>query len=126
MPVKLDLTPEAMAAYRETARRRELAERSEHARRRERAWQVARQAAETLRSSFGASRVIAFGSLAHGHWFSQTSDVDLAVWGLKEDDLFLAVARLQDLSPEFKVDLVRGEACPPEFRDAILKEGLSL
>jgi predicted nucleotidyltransferase len=126
MTAKLDLKPEAIAAYRETARRREQDERRERTRRRGRAWEVARQAAELLRSSFGASQVIAFGSLVHGHWFSTTSDVDLAAWGLKDEDYFLALARLQDLAKEFKVDLVRGEACGTEFKDTILREGQPL
>lgn len=66
---------------------------------------------------------VSHGSLAHGHWFSQTSDIDLAVWGLEADAYFTAVARLQDLSPEFKVDLVAMESCRPALREAIIAEG---
>ena len=65
-----------------------------------------------------------FGSLVHGYWFSQTSDIDLAAWGLKDEDYFLVVARLQDLSPEFRIDLVRMENCRPGLRGAILQEGI--
>ena len=126
MPAKLDLTPEVIAAYRETAKQREQAEQRERDRRRQRAWEVTRQAAELLRSSFDASQVIAFGSLVHGHWFTQTSDIDLAVWGLKSEDYLIAITRLQDLSKEFKVDLVRGETCKTEFQDFILREGQPL
>ncbi|MGQ9554223.1 MAG: nucleotidyltransferase family protein [Anaerolineae bacterium] len=42
----------------------------------------ARQAAAMLKSEFGAKRVVLFGSLAHGAWFTPDSDVDMAVEGL--------------------------------------------
>ena len=60
-----------------------------------------------------------FGSTVHGHWFSTTSDIDIAASGLASDDYFTAVARLQDLSPEFKVDLVALEHCKAELRESI-------
>ncbi len=122
----LEVTPEAMAAYRATLRQREEQAQQEQAQRRERAWEVARRAAMLLREQFGATQVIVFGSLVHGHWFSPTSDVDLAAWGLKDDDYFVAVARLQDISPEFEVDLVAMEHCKPGLRETILKEGAPL
>lgn len=62
----------------------------------------------------------------HGHWFSLTSDVDLAAWGVKDDEYFVVVAKLQDISPEFEVDLVMMEQCEPELREVILKEGVPL
>ncbi len=122
----LEVSPEAMAAYRATLHRREEQAKREQAERRERAWEVARRAAALLRERFGATQVLAFGSLVHGHWFSSTSDVDLAAWGLKGDDYFVAVARLQDISPEFEVDLIVMERCKPELREVILKEGVPL
>ena len=126
MTTSLKLTPEAMAVYRATARRRWERERRERARRRERAWEVARRASALLKERFGATRVVVFGSLAHERWFSETSDIDLAAWGLKDEDYFTAVARLQDLSPEFEVDLIAMEHCKPSLRDTILKEGKPL
>lgn len=112
-----------MAVYRATARRRWEEDQLELTRRRDHAWQVARQATMLLKEQFGAKRVVAFGSLVHGQWFSRTSDIDLAAWGLRADDYFLAVAKLQDLSGEFKVDLIDMERCRPVLRDAIAKEG---
>lgn len=126
MTTALELTPEEMAVYRATARRRWERERQERARRRERAWEVARRASTLLKERFGATRVVVFGSLAHGRWFSKTSDIDLAAWGLKDEDYFTAVARLQDLSPEFEIDLVAMERCKPSLRETILKEGTPL
>lgn len=126
MSKSLELTPEAMAVYRATAHQRWEEEQRERARRRERAWEVAQRAAALLREEFGATQVAVFGSLVHGYWFSRTSDVDLVAWGLKDEDYFIAVARLQDLSPEFKVDLVAMEYCKPELLEVITKEGKPL
>ena len=74
----------------------------------------------------GAARVVTFGSLVHGHWFSKTSDVDLAVWGVELDDYLVAVARLQDLSSEFKVDLISAAHCKPALLEVIVKEGVQV
>lgn len=120
------LSPAAMANYCATAHRR--AEEAERVlmRRRERAGEVAHRAAALLKEEFGATQVTVFGSTVHGHWFTATSDIDLAASGLAPDDYFTAVARLQDLSPEFKVDLVALERCKPELREAIMCEGVIL
>jgi predicted nucleotidyltransferase len=122
----LKLTPEEMAVYRATARRRWERERRERERRRKRAWEVARRASVLLKEQFGATRVVVFGSLAHERWFSPTSDIDLAAWGLRDEDYFVAVARLQDLSPEFEIDLVAMEHCKPSLLEIIQKEGKPL
>jgi predicted nucleotidyltransferase len=115
-----------MAVYRATARRRAEEEARALALRRVRAQEVARQAAALLKEQFSAAQVAVFGSTVHGHWFSATSDIDLAAWGLASDDYFTAVARLQDLSPEFKVDLVAVERCKPKLREIIAREGVIL
>lgn len=123
---RLEISPEQMKRYRATLRQRQRKAQQELARRRERAWRVARKAGELLRSRFGATRVVVFGSLVHGHRFSMTSDIDLAAWGLRDEDYFVAVAQLQDLSPEFKVDLVAMERCKPSLQAKILSEGKSV
>ena len=123
MPAALGLTQEQMAAYQATAQRRRERERQELALRKELAWQVVHRAAALLREQFRATQVMVFGSLVHGYWFSRTSDIDLAAWGLQADDYFVAVAKLQDISSEFGVDLVAMERCKPELREIILREG---
>lgn len=40
---------------------------------------TARRASHILKEEFGATRVVAFDSLAHGAWYGSCSDVDLAV-----------------------------------------------
>jgi hypothetical protein len=64
-----EVTPEQMAVYRETARRRRLRKQQELTIRRERALALVRQAATLLKEAFGAGRVVLFGSLARGGVF---------------------------------------------------------
>lgn len=123
---RVSVRPDEMTIYRATARQRWQDEARELDRRYTRARQVARMAADLLRERFGATRVILFGSLTHGLWYSETSDIDLACEGLTSETYLLAVARLQDISDEFKFDLVPLESCRPDLREAILKEGLQI
>ncbi len=115
-----------MAAYRATARGREEERRRGLAARRARALEVARAAAALLREQFGARRVVLFGSATRDDTFWERSDIDLAVWGIPREDYFAAVARLQELSSEFSVDLVEGDHCKPALRDAIARDGEAL
>lgn len=94
--------------------------------RRQRAWQVAQRAADLLQEEFGATRVVAFGSLAHRASLTPWSDVDLAAWGLPADAFYRAVALVTGLSAEFKVDLVAPEDCPLRLRQVIEREGIEL
>ena len=87
---------------------------------------MARAAADILRREFGAVRVVVFGSLAHGAWFGPRSDVDLAVWGLDVDAHLIALAHLQDIDPEFSVDVVRVETCSAVLRTVVEREGVDL
>lgn len=116
----------ALAPYRETIKQREAREQRERAQRRTRAWEVAWLAAEMLKNKFGASEVRVFGSLVHGHWFSSASDIDLAARGICDEEYFLAVAWLQDIAPEFAVDLVQMERCRDSLREHIDQEGRPL
>jgi predicted nucleotidyltransferase len=120
------IAPEAMARYRRTAQARELARRHETEGRRQAAWSVARQAARVLREAFGATRVIAFGSLAHGAWFGPCSDIDLAVEGVPADVFWRAWVALDRVDPAFEIDLVAIESAPDRLRDEIASQGVAL
>ena len=81
-------------------------------------------AAALLRTRYGATRVVLFGSLAtESH--RETSDVDLAVKGLPNALYFAALA---DLMAHFgsPVDLVRLEDAPNSLRERIAAEGKPL
>lgn len=124
----LDLTVQEWKTYqpgRVLARRKQRAS-PQSIKRWRQAWRVARRAALLLRKEFGASRVVAFGSLAHRTLFTDRSDIDLAAWGIAAERYFAAVAAVTGLSPLFKVDLVDPEICRPSVRQAIEIEGIDL
>jgi predicted nucleotidyltransferase len=118
----LDLTREEWQAYRPSTK----GSRDQPWERWERAWSVAQAAAEVLREQFGATRVVAFGSLARRDWFTLWSDIDLAAWGISPGAFYRAVAVVTGISPEFKLDLVAPEDCQPSLRDVIEREGVVL
>lgn len=86
-------------------------------------FEVAKVATQLLKTEFAASHVVVFGSLLSEN-FHETSDIDLAVWGLPEKFYFKAVARLLSLS-DFAFDLVEVQHASPEILEAIAK-GLEL
>lgn len=115
-----------MAEYRATARRRAEQRREERVHRRDRAWDVAREAARILKEEYQVGRVLVFGSLVRDRRFHERSDVDLAVWGLKIEDYLDALGRLETLSPDIDVDIVRVEDAKPGLRDVITQQGILL
>jgi len=118
----LELTPEELGAYQPCGERGTPPDRE----RWERAWQLARSAAELLRVRFCAIRIVVFGSLVDQRRFTPWSDVDLAAWGIPADDFYRAVAVITGLSPEFEVDLVDPQMCPPALLERIKHEGIEL
>jgi predicted nucleotidyltransferase len=126
MTTALKLTKEEMAVYRTAARRRGELERQQVARREERAWELARQAAAVLRKQFGATRVVAFGSLVHTGCFTAWSDVDIAAWGILPEDTFRAIGAIMDISAEPPINLVDVKTCSASLLAAIEREGQDL
>ncbi len=118
----LALTPQEWRAYRPGV---EL-DSEQVAERWERAWEVAHAAARVLRETFGARRVVAFGSLAHRSSFTQWSDIDLAAWGVPAPLFYRAVAVITGLSPEFEIDLLDPDTCRPALLQRIEEEGIEL
>ena len=118
----LDLSDEQLRTYRPGRELREWP----LSQRRERAWQVALAAAQLLRKGFGATRVVAFGSLAHRAWFGAWSDIDIAAWGIPADKFYKAVAAVTGVSSDFKVDLIDPDVCRSTVRQSIESEGVEL
>lgn len=108
-----------MARYRAGAQAREKARQQAAERRREAAWVLAGRAAHLLREEFGATQVIVFGSLAHGAWFHERSDIDLAAAGIPAEAFWRAGAVLDRLDAAFAFDLVALEAAPLSLRQDI-------
>ena len=124
----LNLSPEALKQYhpREAVRRRKAETRVEVSRRRRRALVAARKAAKLLKSEFGASEVILFGSLARRGSFTLFSDIDLAARGIPSDRYLAAMETVLYLNAEFKIDLAEIETCPPAMLKNIEKDGRPL
>ena len=124
----LDLAPEALKKYRplEAIKKRRAKFRAEIASRRRRAHLAARKAAKLLKTEYRAKEVILFGSLARRVGFTRWSDIDLAVRGIPSEIYLKAMDTVLYLSPEFKIDLVELESCPPALLKSIEEEGKPL
>lgn len=120
------ISPEQMARYKCTARRRQEAEKKAQVARRERAWQLAHQAATLLKTQYNVKRVMLFGSLTHPNRFTHRSDVDLAAWGLTSTNWLRAILAVRNLSPEIELNLVDVSCCSPELLTIIEQEGIVL
>jgi len=120
------ITAEEMSVYRATAQERHHRRQDALRKRRSRALTVANKLAAMLRTQFGATRVMLFGSSIQSNCYSRTSDIDLAVWGIAPSHFYIAVAHCQDQDPEFAVDLIDMEDCPPNLHKSIVDEGIDL
>ncbi len=90
---------------------------------REQALEIAKRAEEILKTRFGATRVIVFGSARGDAPWHEGSDLDLAVEGVKPSDLFSARAALErDLAPYLEIELVELKTVSPRMRARILGE----
>jgi len=124
---RLTLSPEKLAEYRRGALAREARRPPEATERRfERAWVFARAAAGLLKKQYGATRVVAFGSLLFPEDFGPLADIDLAVEGVAWPAYFRAWAAIEQLSREFKIDLVDLATVSTRFRERVVAEGESL
>lgn len=113
----LNITFDQMQQYVLTAKTRQNQRLIALNQRKSQGFEIAQIAARLLKTEFFASRVVVFGSLLSEN-FHETSDIDLAVWGLPEKSYFKAVSRLLSLS-DFEFDLVEVQYATPEILTAI-------
>lgn len=128
MSLALELTPADLKRYRDAARRR-AASRTltpADAAARDDLLERVRSAAATLKTRYGAKRVILFGSLAHEAWYVADSDVDLAVEGLAGDTIWRAWRAVEEIIGDRPVDLVEVETARESLRNAIERTGVPL
>ena len=85
-----------------------------------------RKAAKELKKRFGVDRVVLFGSLVQVQWYSSTSDVDLAVQGLRPQDYWGALKLVEDIINNRHIDLVEVEAASESLRSSIDRSGVEL
>lgn len=76
----------------------------------------AQRLAEILKTKFGATRVVLFGSMLSASDIHMSSDIDLAVWGLPVEKYLSALGHLLMSAKEFSVDLVRIEEAPSSLK----------
>lgn len=117
------IPPHQMQDYIVTARQRSQNRLARLDQRRAAGIATARKAANVLRQQFGAKRVVLFGSVL-GDGFHETSDLDLAVWGLPESLYFKAIAQVDGLDG-FTIDLVEAQHAFSHIVDAI-QQGIEL
>jgi len=93
---------------------------------REKLINTAYHAATLLKKEFQFTRIILFGSLVHKAWFSEDSDIDLAVEGLPTNQYFKALSRLESMISSRKVDLVDMSEIAEPVKKMIISEGIEL
>ena len=116
------VSPKSMAAYVATARRRQQARKAQLQQRRDLALATAQAIARWLYEKMGATRVVAFGSVLDPSQFDETSDIDLAVWGLSPDTHWHVLTHLMaspELTSAFQIDVVPAETAAPYLQAEI-------
>jgi len=84
------------------------------------------EAARILRSEFGATKVILFGSLASKTYFESHSDIDRAVYGIGAERFFRAYAMADDVDEKHETNIVDGDDLRPGMREDVEREGIVL
>lgn len=88
----------------------------------EKALKIADDCIKLLKEDFGANEVIIFGSLRGDSPWHEQSDLDLAVKGMSDDQIWDAYGKLEKVVPSWlKFDLVPVEKVPDYIRDRILQ-----
>lgn len=85
----------------------------------QRAWHTVHRIAAMLYEEFGVNKVAVFGSLAEQNWFTEWSDIDIAVWGIPIEKYLRASSRASEISGLFNVDLVDFECSKELFQKRI-------
>ena len=88
--------------------------------------QTVSHAAAQLKHEFQELKIVLFGSLAHKAWYSQDSDIDLAVDGLPSDQYFKAWRKLETIFSNRKIDFVDMSELAEPVKQMILSEGIEL
>ena len=122
----MQISKEKMDIYKAAAARRWKQEQQELSLGYDQIWALAKKAAKLLKKQFGVQKVMAFGSITQKDLYHLHSDLDIAVWGLDEKHYYRAVAKLLELDPDERVDLVRIEDARDSLRDVIHQEGVLL
>ena len=91
-----------------------------------RAWHVAHEVATRLYEEFGATQVAVFGSLTEPMWFTNKSDIDIAVSGLSHDMYDKAYSKIMNFDSEFKIDFINFDTTKGIFRERIQHQAMPI
>ncbi len=114
----MDLASDKLARFRSAWRRRERNRRRKCEILRQKAYQEAGLLTTILVAHQGVYKVVLFGSTLDQERFCETSDIDLAVWGLEPQAYYQVRAELENMS-SFPVDLVPMEDARPGIKKQI-------
>ena len=105
------LTPEKKQKYIKGWLQREKNKKMKLKQKKEKAMKKAKKISTRLKTKYGITRVILFGSLAENK-FWEHSDIDLAVTDLSEEKYLEAFGEATDIASPFKVDVIIIEKAP--------------
>ena len=91
----------------------------------EKAMKKAKKISDILKTNYGITKVILFGSLAEDK-FWENSDIDLAITGLSEKKYLKAFGEATDIASPFKVDLIIIEKAPEYLLKKINNRGIEI
>lgn len=119
----MDMSDDYVAGWR----RRLSADKARRDIRAQEAATAAQRCAHLLYANYGVRKVYLFGSLNKPETFHDRSDIDLVVDGLPPHLYFKALAELwRLLPPGIELDLIPFEDAASEFRERVVKEGVTL
>jgi predicted nucleotidyltransferase len=128
MPTALELSREGWQGYLKRAGRklghhvRPAANQQE----RDRLLALVRQAAQVLKTRFGAKRVILLGSMVRPDRFTPQSDVDVVVEGLRADAYWEAWRVVEEIVQDRPVDLIDLDGATESMRRSVERYGIDL
>ena len=90
------------------------------------AWHTAYRVATLLYEQLGATQVVVFGSLTEPMWFTDRSDIDIAVSGLSDDAYDKARSAIWDFKSGFKIDIINFDRSKGLFRERIKYQAIPI
>ncbi len=125
MPTVLELSQAELQQYADAIRRRPPATRTPRGAHQE-ALASAKRAATMLKTRYGATRVLLFGSAVESARFTPDSDLDLAVEGLASRCFWRAWREAEEMLDGRELDLIDIASASTSLRSAIERHGIEL
>jgi len=106
-----------------TLKKRKQTEKNAIQKRFEKATEDAARIIECIKNNYKPSRIYQWGSLINVKNFSQYSDIDIAVEGINDPEVFFRLIGDAMKLTKFPVDIVQIEKIEPEFAESIKESG---